>query len=160
MKFSAIACVLLTIVSLSLAGCDLPAKGEAPGESHAESGHHEHKIVVTSPIRKNVISTQKYVCQIHSCQHIEVRALEGGYLDKIHVKEGQAVKKGDPLFEILPTIYQAKLDSEDAEAQRIQIEFNNAKTLSEKAIVSPQQLALKQAELAKAQGRVKLAGQN
>ncbi|MEQ8788357.1 MAG: efflux RND transporter periplasmic adaptor subunit [Pirellulaceae bacterium] len=116
-----------------------------------------HKIVVTSPVRKDVVSTQQYVCQIHSCQHIEVRALEGGYLEEIHVQEGQAVQKGELMFKILPTIYQARLDSEAAEAQRIQIELNNAEVLLEKNIVSPQEIALIKAELAKAQAKVQLA---
>ncbi|MDZ4683993.1 MAG: efflux RND transporter periplasmic adaptor subunit [Planctomycetaceae bacterium] len=104
-----------------------------------------------------MISTQPYVCQIHSCKHIEVRALEGGYLQEIGVKEGQAVKKGDLMFQILPTLYQARLDSEVAEANRIQIELNNAQTLKEKGIVSPQEIALKTADLAKAQAKVMLA---
>jgi membrane fusion protein (multidrug efflux system) len=159
MKISTIAFPLLTLVSISLSGCESEAKSgaESTGRAHEESRQHEHKIVVTSPVRKAVISTQQYVCQVHSCQHIEVRALEGGYLEEIRVKEGQAVKKGDLMFKILPILYQARLETEIAEAQRIQIEFDNAKKLSEKGIVSTQQLALKQAELAKAQAKVKLA---
>ena len=151
--------IILALANLSLSGCGLQAKlpGESHGEGHEESEHHDHKILVTSPARKAVISTQQYVCQIHSCQHIDIRALEGGYLDEIRVKEGQAVKKGDLMFKILPTLYEAKLDSEAAEAKRIQIEFDNAKNLSKKGIVSDQQIALKQAELAKAHAKVALA---
>ncbi|EAQ81646.1 efflux RND transporter periplasmic adaptor subunit [Blastopirellula marina] len=171
MKISAIAAVILALVSLSLSGCESQtaesheaahsetpeaSHGQAHGESH-EEGHHEHVILVTSPLRKDVISTQQYVCQIHSCQHIEVRALEGGYLEEIRVNEGQAVKKGDLMFKILPTLFQAKLNAEVAEANRIGIELKNAQTLNQKGIVSPQELAIKQAELAKAQAKVELA---
>ncbi|MEQ9071087.1 MAG: biotin/lipoyl-binding protein, partial [Gimesia chilikensis] len=86
------------------------AHAESHGEGHEEGGHHPiHKIIVTTPVKKDVISTQQYVCQIHSCQHIEVRALEGGYLEKINIKEGQHVKKGDLLFKILPTLFQARM---------------------------------------------------
>lgn len=126
-------------------------------ESDGESEHHAHKIVVTSPVRRDVIGTQPYVCQIHSCKHIEVRALEGGYLQEIHVNEGQAVKHGDLMFQILPTLYQAKLDSEVAEAERLRIVLNNAQTLNNKGFVSPQEIALSKAELAKAQAKVALA---
>lgn len=159
MKFSAAAAVLLTLVFLSLSGCESLAESseESHAEAHSEAEHVAHKIVVTSPVRKDVVSTQQYVCQIHSCQHIEVRALEGGYLEEIHVQEGQAVQKGELMFKILPTIYQARLDSEAAEAQRIQIELNNAEVLLEKNIVSPQEIALIKAELAKAQAKVQLA---
>lgn len=162
---------LLALISFSLSGCEYVSetRAESHAKSHAEAGtdlhadshsgleYHVHKIVVTSPVRKDVISTQQYVCQIHSCQHIEVRALEGGYLEEIPIKEGQAVKKGDLMFKILPTLYQARLDSEVAEANRVQIELNNSQALLKKGIVSPQEIALKKAELAKAQAKVMLA---
>ncbi|MBN71362.1 MAG: efflux transporter periplasmic adaptor subunit [Gimesia sp.] len=134
------------------------AHAESHGEGHEEGGHHPiHKIIVTTPVKKDVISTQQYVCQIHSCQHIEVRALEGGYLEKINIKEGQHVKKGDLLFKILPTLFQARMESELAEANRVQIELDNAQSLMDKGIVSSQEIALKKAELAKAKAKVQLA---
>ena len=88
-----------------------------------------HKIVLTSPKAKDVIITQQYVCQIHSQRHIKVCALENGYLEEITVKEGQAVKKGDLMFKIVPTLYKAKLDAELAEAKLAELEFNNTKKL-------------------------------
>lgn len=131
---------------------------EAHEESHGEGGHHAvHKIVVTSPVRKDVISTQQYVSQIHSCKHIEIRALEGGYLEEVRINEGELVKKGELMFKIVPTLYQAKLDSEVAEANRIEIELKNAQNLLDKNIVSPQELAIKKAELAKVKAKVALA---
>jgi membrane fusion protein (multidrug efflux system) len=134
------------------------AHAESHGEGHEEGGHHPiHKIIVTTPVKKDVISTQQYVCQIHSCQHIEVRALEGGYREKINIKEGQHVKKGDLLFKILPTLFQARMESELAEANRVQIELDNAQSLMDKGIVSSQEIALKKAELAKAKAKVQLA---
>jgi membrane fusion protein, multidrug efflux system len=123
------------------------------GEHHAE----HHRIIATSPLSKEVTITQQYVCQIHSCRHIEVRALEGGYLDEIPVKEGQSVQQGELMFKILPTLYQATLDSEVAEAQLAQIEFNNTQKLFQQKVVSQQEVALAQAKLAKAQAELKLA---
>ena len=166
MKYPAIPVLILAILLPSLSGCSSEAdaqkqsqakSGEGGPDSHGEPHGHAHKIVVTSPVKKDVVSTQPYVCQIHSCKHIEVRALEGGYLQEIGVKEGQAVKKGDLLFQIVPTIYQAKLETEIAETQRIQIGLKNAETLKEKGIVSPSEIALLKAELAKAQAKLKLA---
>jgi len=165
MKISAIAMIVGAVASAALSGCSSVADSqELSGKdshtaSHSESGHHAHKIVVTSPLTKDVISTQRYVCQIHSCKHIEVRALEGGYLEEICVKEGQAVRKGELMFQIVPTLYQARLASEVAERNRCQIELNNALKLFErpKKIVSEQEIALKRAELAKAEAKVQLA---
>jgi membrane fusion protein, multidrug efflux system len=170
MKLTAIAAVLLALVPLSFSGCASQAESQEPSHagshsahaetdsaSHGGSEHHAHKILVTSPAKKDVINTQQYVCQIHSCKHIEVRALEGGYLQEIRINEGQAVKRGELLFKIVPTLFQAKLDSEVAEAQRIQIELKNAEELNQKGIVSSQEIALKKAELAKTQAKVMLA---
>jgi membrane fusion protein (multidrug efflux system) len=162
MKITAIAAILLGLVSLSLSGCLSQSESQAAVESgsHGEQGEaeqHAHTIVVTSPVRKDVISTQPYVCQIHSCQHIEVRALEGGYLQQICVKEGQTVKKGELMFKILPTLYQARLDSEEAEVQRVQIELDNAEALLKKNYVSAPEIALKKAEVAKAKAKLALA---
>jgi membrane fusion protein (multidrug efflux system) len=78
-------------------------------------------------------------------------------LESIPVKEGQAVKQGELLFEILPTLYQARLDSDVAEADLAQIEFNNTQKLNQQNIVSEQEVALARAKLAKAQAKVKLA---
>jgi membrane fusion protein (multidrug efflux system) len=147
MKFSPTLASIVALFSLSISACNKP--------EHHEEEHQ--KIIVTSPLAEDVVITQQYVCQIHSRRHIEVRALEGGYLEEIPVKEGQAVKKGDLLFKVVPTLYKAKLDSEAAEAQQAQIEFNNTKKLYEQNVVSQQELALVQARLAKAQAKVQLA---
>jgi membrane fusion protein (multidrug efflux system) len=148
MKVSPISVFALALLCLCLPACN-----------HAQAQHHEehHKVVVTSPVAKDVVSTQEYVCQIHSRRHIEVCALERGYLEEIRVNEGQMVKRGDTMFKIFPAIYQAKLASAVAEAQLVQIEVNNTKRLFEKNVVSNQELALAEAKLAKAQAEVKLA---
>ncbi|MEQ9379896.1 MAG: efflux RND transporter periplasmic adaptor subunit, partial [Pirellulales bacterium] len=121
--------------------------------------HHEehHQILVTSPVAKDVISTQQYVCQIHSCQHIEVCTLERGYLEEIHVKEGQAVTHGDQMFKIVPVLYQAKRDTEEAEVQLAEIEYSNTQQLFRDNVVSDKEVALSKARLAKAQAQLKLA---
>ena len=62
--------------------------------SGKEEHHHEEtKFLVTSPLKKDTTITKEYVCKIQSVNHIELRALERGYLQKIFVDEGQYVKK-------------------------------------------------------------------
>jgi membrane fusion protein (multidrug efflux system) len=143
--------LLLALISLSLPACDMHA--EAKEETHQE----QHKVVVTSPESKYVIITQSYVCQIHSQRHINVRALQNGYLEQIPIKEGQAVKQGDVMFKIVPILYEARLDAELAEAQLAQLEFNNVKKLLEDKVVSQNEVLLLQAKLAKAQAKAKLS---
>jgi membrane fusion protein (multidrug efflux system) len=129
----------------------------ASGGEHAGGHHAKHKIFVTSPVVQDVTLTQQYVARIHSRRHIEICALEGGYLKDININEGQMVKKGDPLFQILPTLYAARLDADIAEAQLAQVEFENTKRLTDKNIVSPQELKIAEARLAKANAKVNLA---
>ena len=50
--------------------------------------------------------------------------MDDGYLEKILVKEGQAVKKGDMMFQIKPVLYKAKLDAELAEAELAELEYH------------------------------------
>jgi membrane fusion protein, multidrug efflux system len=153
MKVSPILAILAPI-SLSLPAClPMHAKEKEPQQEH-------HQIAVTSPEAKDVVSTQQYVCQIHSRRHINVRALVSGYLKEIALTEGQAVKKDEVLFEIVPILYKAKLEAELAEVQLAQVKFNNTWKLhyeSKPSVVSYQQVALDQAELDKAKAKAKLA---
>lgn len=149
MRISQILTIIPALISLSLPAC------QRAGAAHEAEEHH--KIVVTSPKAKDVIITQQYVCQIHSQRHIEVRALEEGYLEEIPVKEGQAVKQGDVMFKVIPALYKAKLDAEQAEAQFALVELTNTRRLYEQRVVSMQEVALFEAKLAKAQAKAKLA---
>ncbi len=49
-------------------------------------------------------------------QHINIGALENGYLTEIAVNEGQAVKKGDLLFKITPVLEKGQAPSADIKA--------------------------------------------
>jgi membrane fusion protein (multidrug efflux system) len=128
---------------------------------HNEEHHEEPpRIVVTSPLVKDLTLILRYVCQIHSKAHIKVRAIEDGYLQEILVREGQAVQKGDVMFRILPVLYQARLDAEVAEADVARIKYENTRKLSERTptpIVSVQEVALARAELARATAKANLA---
>lgn len=138
---------LLALLALALGAC------------HHEAHHAEEKpkLLVTTPLRKATELTREYVAQIRAIQHIEVRALERGYLQQIYVDEGQHVPSGQRMFQILPLIYQAEVLKAEAETERSQIEFNNTRALAEKDIVSPNELALAKANLNKAQAELSLA---
>lgn len=124
---------------------------------HEEDHEVERKIVLTSPATQDVVTTARYVCQIHSRRHIELRALERGYLEEIEVQEGQAVKQGELLFKLLPVVYKARLHADQAELQRADIELRNTQQLFERNVVSDQELALAKAERARANAKVELA---
>src|SRR5262249_37818543 len=81
----------------------------------------------------DVTVTQRLVCQIHSRQHINICALDSGYLDEIKIQEGQAVKKGDLMFRLRPVLYETKYKAEEAEATLALREFQNTESLFRKS---------------------------
>lgn len=126
-------------------------------ESHKEEHEKETTFLVTSPVKKDTSITTEYVAQIHSIQHIELRAQERGYLQKTFVDEGQYVKEGQLLFQIMPTLYKAELQKAQAEANVAEIEYLNTKTLADSNIVAPNELAMAKAKFEKAKAEVALA---
>lgn len=116
----------------------------------------EAKLLVTSPLRMDTAIVKQYVCQIHAIRHIEVRAQERGYLDKIYVDEGQHVKQGQLLFQIMPKLYQAEQQKAQAEVNFAQIEYQNTKSLSDRNVVSANELAMAKAKLDKAKAELEL----
>ncbi len=125
--------------------------------SKKEEKEEETKFSVTSPLKKDTVITRDYVCQIHSIQHIELRSRERGYLQEIFVDEGQFVKKGQMMFQIMPLIYQAEQQKAQAEANFVEIEYLNTKRLSDSNVVSTNELALAKAKFDKAKAELSLA---
>lgn len=127
-----------------------------------QSDKHEKKVenvrfLVTSPQLKDTIVTRDYVCQIHAIQHIELRALERGYLQDIYVDEGQKVGQGQLMFQIMPLLYQAETQKAAAEAEFAKIEYNNIKSLADSNIVSKNELKMARARYDKALAELQLA---
>lgn len=112
-----------------------------------EKKEEETTIVVTNPVVKDTTLYEEYVCQIKAIQHIELRALEKGYLQKIYVDEGQQIQQGQPMFQIMPLVYPAETEKSKADVNYAEIEYENTKILADKNIVSKQELALSKAKL-------------
>ena len=134
-------------LSLAYTGC----------ESKKEKEEHETKFLVTSPLKQDTTITETFVSQIHSISHIELRAQEKGYLQKIFVDEGQQVKKGQLLFQIMPNLYEAELKKARAETSFAEIEYKNTASLASRNIVSSTELAMAKAKLEKAKAEQALA---
>ena len=124
---------------------------------HEGEGEEQFDYTVTSPLKRDTTTIREYVCQIRAIQHIELRALERGYLEKIFVDEGQTVKKGQKMFQIMPLLYNAELQKAQAEANFAEIEYKNTKALADSNVVSPNELALAKAKMDKANAELSLA---
>ena len=138
---------LICIAALYISGCKHDEQVQ-PAEA---------KYTVTNPILKDTLVYHEYVSQIHSIQHIELRTLERGFLQKIYVDEGQSVKEGQILFQILPILNEAEVQKARAELSFAKIEYKNTKNLSDQKVVSINELALSEANLNKAKAELSLA---
>lgn len=138
-------CSSLTI--LFLTGCQSPH----------ESKEVENTYQVSKPLVKDMRLNDEYVCQIRAIQHIELRSLEKGYLQKKYVDEGQLVRKGQMLFQIKPNIYNADVQKSQAEVDLANIELQNNNALVEKDIISKTESAMSAAKLAKARAELEMS---
>lgn len=111
----------------------------------------------TSPVKMDTTITKEFVAKIQSLKNIEIRAQEKGFLEKIYVDEGQYVHAGQPLFRIMPQLYQAELMKAKAEVEQATIELKNASTLANNNIVSNNERAMAKAKLDAANAEAKLA---
>lgn len=135
----------------------LAALGQAGCSTEKHEDEAETKFQVTSPLKRDTSITRTYVCQIRSISHIELRALEKGYLQNIFVDEGKFVKKGQLMFQIMPLMYRAELQRAEAEAKFAEIEYLNTKQLADSNVVSKNELALAKAKFDKARAEQALA---
>ncbi len=142
---------ILIVISLYALICNTSC------ESHKEHKVEERSFPVTNALRMDTTITEVFVCQIHSIQHIELRAQEKGYLENIYVDEGDFVKKGQLLFQIMPRLYEAEFQKVQAEVSFAEIEYQNTKKLADSNIVAPNELAMAQAKLQQAKAELALA---
>lgn len=107
-SFARSAAVLL-ILSLPL-----PAFAQAP--------NGPVPVTVAKPVVREIVEDDEFIGRFEAVDEVTVRARVGGYLDKVHFKDGAIVKQGDLLFTIDQRPFQAALDQATAS-------LNVAKTL-------------------------------
>ena len=129
---------------------------ETSCETHEEV-HEKTKLLVTSPLRMDTLTTKEYVCQIRAIRHIELRALEKGYLQDYFIDEGKFVKQGTLMFQILPLLYQADYQKSQAELSFAEVEYMTTKALADSNVVSKSELLMAKAKLEKAKAELSLA---
>lgn len=141
------ATLILTALSVFAGACS---------KHQAGAGHHEeerHPVVLTTPSVMSVPTTQAYVCRMQSRRHIEIRALNEGYLNEIPIQEGQAVRAGERLYDLYPVLYRAKLEAEKAELRLAEINLQNTEPLAARGFVAAPELARAKAERDRAKAK-------
>ena len=126
--------------------CDrMKAKEAAP------AGPPPPAVVVAEVTKKTVPIWAEFVAQTDSVQTVELRARIQGVLEHVRFEEGADVKKGQVLFEIQRTQYEASLQSARAQLAKAQAELARAQEQVEvqrsKAELEQRKAALAKAKL-------------
>jgi RND family efflux transporter MFP subunit len=93
----------LFLASAVTSGCHQEEAGSA--------GPEHPTVVATQPVRRPVVEYAYFTGQVQAVDSVQVRARVTGYLQKICYQPSTVVKKGDLLFEIDPSQYQAQVDT-------------------------------------------------
>ena len=75
-------------------------------------------VKTVNPVSREVMEWDEYTGRIEAMQSVEIRARVSGYLEQVHFKDGQRVRKGDLLFEIDRRPFEADLKRARAELER------------------------------------------
>ena len=108
---SAIALAGAGLVAAGLSGChSADSKAAAP---KAEAGA---VVSVATVLERKVTETQVFSGRIEALERVVVRPRVGGYITAVHVQPGALVRKGDLLFVIDRSPYEAELKRAEAAA--------------------------------------------
>jgi RND family efflux transporter MFP subunit len=127
----------------------------------AEKVEEADDFLVAHPIIKPANQKTEYVAEINARQNVEIRSKIRGFVEKVYVDEGQAVRQGQLLFSISNQIHQQDLAKSEAQEKIAQaewkataLELENAKNLHGKKIISKAELDLAAAKVEAAQGKI------
>ncbi|MBX9862939.1 MAG: efflux RND transporter periplasmic adaptor subunit [Hyphomicrobium sp.] len=93
------------------------------------------KVTVAPPIAKHITTWDEYSGRFEAVESVEVRPRVSGFVDKVHFKDGQIVKAGDPLFTIDPRPFE--IAAESARAEIVRAKATVALALSEVERAAP-----------------------
>ena len=106
---SLLAALMLVVVT----GCKNQADSAAkPAQSPSA------KVKIAQALAQDVSEWDEYTGRIEAVEAVDVRARVSGYLERIHFRAGESVKKGDLLFEIDAKPFKAQLSYAEAELER------------------------------------------
>jgi len=76
------------------------------------------KVTVQRPFEREITDYREFTGRIDAVETAEIRVRVKGYLSKIEFKEGAEVKKGDLLYQIDPSTFEADLAKAEAAAKQ------------------------------------------
>ena len=95
-----------------------PAKGGPGGPPPS--------VTVSIPVQRSIVEWDEYTGRFDAVDSVDIRARISGYLNEVHFKDGQIVKKGDILYSIDPRPFERALDQAKAEHAQASTKAENA----------------------------------
>lgn len=114
-------------------------------------------VEVAGVTKRNLPEQQEWVGTTYGFIDATIRAQVQGYLTRQNYKEGDFVRKGQTLFEIDSTSYEAALSQAEAELARMQAQYTNAKANLDRIGPLAEQKAVSQKDLDDAIGAERAA---
>lgn len=128
-------------------------------------------VTVSKPLSKKITQWDEFSGRFEPVQSVEVRPRVSGFIDKVHFKDGQMVKEGEPLFTIDQRPFEIEVKSAEATIQQrkaevaLQLsEVDRARPLVDSRALTRRDfetreanLAVARAQLAAAQARLRAA---
>lgn len=101
----------------------------------------------------DAVVTEEYSATLEGQQNVEIRPKVSGFIQKIFVDEGQAVKRGQLLFKLETQTLSQEASAAQANVKAAQVEVDRLKPLVERNIISSVQLETAKARLAQAKSQ-------
>jgi multidrug efflux system membrane fusion protein len=122
-------------------------------------------VTVAEPVAKRITIWDEYSGRFKAVETVEVRPRVSGFVDKIHFKDGQLVKEGDPLFTIDPRPFEIAVESAKADIARAEAlvelaetEVARAEPLVKSGAVTERDFTQRSANLSVARAQLQVAG--
>jgi len=109
--------IALAVAALALGGCDSKPTASAPPPP---------PVTVAHPLQKNITEWDEYTGRFQAVETVEIRARVSGFIDSVHVNEGQLVKQGDLLFVIDQRPFKLAVEQAQADVERAQAKLEIA----------------------------------
>jgi RND family efflux transporter MFP subunit len=153
--------VFVPLLAVALSGCDQPAADINPKPKAAVAAT---VVTVSRPITDDVVEWDEYTARFDAVEAVDIRARISGHLTEILFKDGQTVKKGDPLFVIDPRSFERVVELARAELAQASTKVENAtldvdrgRPLVERRVMSDKAFDDRANILREAQAAVKVA---
>nr|WP_246599002.1 efflux RND transporter periplasmic adaptor subunit [Methylogaea oryzae] len=145
---------------LSLAGC-----GQSGDK--AASSPPPPRVKIAQPLHRETQTWDEFPGRVEAVESVDVRARVDGYLEQVNFKAGDAVNKGDLLFQIDPRPFRAQLNRAQADLEqakaRLELARNNltrAQRMFQSKAISEEEFDARSKGLAEAVAAVQSADAN